>query len=755
MQRYNFAGTPTIDWGAPAPGLRPYANGGNTAASSRAVATASAPMYRPLVKPPPRPRPSTDDEESESDENGYRRDSNIVASPNARSTASASLNRPYINSQSTNRSPPADEESESDENEDESDDNESESDDEATIQRNSTKTSTRSGPVGPPVCKYPDRPLDRSKFETRFLSILPGQSTEVSCTLTIDSLLRAPVYVALSYHWGDQSSTRSISLGGSRRGVTASLEAALQELRSKSIQVIWVDALCIYQPDIYEKAYQLGQMSNIFSKAVKVIAWLGPAADDSSNAMQVLASMQFSSRYNASIAQLLRRPYWKRAWIIQELAKASKVEIWCGAQMLPWEVFIRGVLRWWYYMKIRVGDFDDPIMALQFFRNAEADVRKGAARMLLSAAMVRSLHTKATLDKDKIYALLGLTRDGTETVPTPNYFQDDATVFDTVLKHMIIAQGQLTLIFLAGVKRARGIPPSWLPRWNDLPLLQSTPWLVRCFEHVRTTNNVVECHNDTLKVTGQILGRLQANTDTPRTAVSAAQAADLLRATAWQLLKCRWNDHHLHTVPSEYDLAAIWAPSKLPVSANFPKLRQFYVSHANICFAGITLQASVAALSTHPQTLRAAQLILTSNKYKAFHWLDHLEVAASTMSHHRMSLRMMNHLGVSQMVMVARSAKDNHFVARLKGCSLPVVLCSVGRGKYSVIGEVVEIEGWVASDDDDDDDEYDLDSDGYVGKRLCVNNLSWGAGYTLGSGRAVGGDWRHVGRARWVTMYLV
>jgi hypothetical protein len=714
MQRYNFAGTPTTDWKTPVPGLQPYRSVSKVAVSPQARSTTFAPMYTPHVQPASIVRPPMDNEASGSDAD----------------------------------------ENESDEDENESDENESESDDDTPAQTSPAKSSTPSHPVGPPASRDPGATLIRSQFQTRFLLIHQRQSAEVSCNRTIGSLFKPPEYIALSYHWGDQTPIHNISLDGRPTKVTASLEGALQELRARSIGVIWVDYLCINQLIPSEKVYQLGQMSNIFSKARKVIAWLGPAANESSNAMQVLASRQFFSRYNSAVAHLLQRPYWERAWIIQELAKASDVEVWCGAQMLPWSVFIRGVQAWWYYMKIRIGDFDHPIMVLQFFRTAEGAVRKGAARMLLGAAMVRSLHTKATLNRDKIYALLGVTRDGTETVPTPNYFEDNATVFDTVLKHMIIEQGQLTLIFLAGVKRSRGIPPSWLPRWNDLPAQPPTTWLVRCFEHVRTTSSAVGCHNDTLKVTGQILGRLQATPDsTPRTVISVAQAADLLRATAWQLLKCRWNDHRLHTVPSEYDLTAIWTPSNSPVSANYPKLRDWYASHANICFAGVTLQASVTALSTHPQTLRAAQLILTGNKYKAFHWLDHLEVAASTMLHHRMSLRMMNHLGVSQMVMVARSARDNHFVARLRGCFLPVVLGSVGRGKYSVVGEVVEIDGWAPSDDDDDG--YGLDSDGNVGKRLCAENLSWGSGYTLGSGRAVGADWKNVGRARWVTMYLV
>jgi hypothetical protein len=68
-----------------------------------------------------------------------------------------------------------------------------------------------------------------------------------------------------------------------------------------------------------------------------------------------------------------------------------------------------------------------------------------------------------------------------------------------------------------------------------------------------------------------------------------------------------------------------------------------------------------------------------------------------------------------------------------------------------------ENEGASESDEDDiDDPELDnIAKGGRVGMQLCADNLGWGAGYAYGSGRASNGDWRHLDRARWVTMYLV
>jgi hypothetical protein len=572
------------------------------------------------------------------------------------------------------------------------------------------------------------------------------------------------------------------------------LEAALQELRRRRILVVWVDALCINQANGYEKVYQLRQMGTIFSKATKVVAWLGPEANSSSSAMTALAAMQTGGRYSLAITSLLGRPYWGRVWIVQELAKASDVEIWCGPDMLPWVIFIPGVETWWSSRAVSVGDFGHPIMTLKFFRLAERNAKRGAARMLLSTAMVRTLHTRATLNRDKIYALLGVTRDGTETVQTPNYVQDDATVFGHVFRHMIVEQGQLNLVFLAGIGRTQRNSPSWLPQWDNVSSLQPPPWLVRCFTDVETARGVVKHQQGVLAVSGQILGRLQASSGVSREPTSVAKAADLLRATAWQLLKCRWTDHFLESVPSVHDLAAAWRSPPLASSNQFPMLRRWYEKYADVSFAGVTLRTSVAALSRSPQTLRALQS-------PASDWLQHLETAASTMSSHKMDLRMMNHLGLSQMVMVPQTAEANHYVAKLKGCSLPVVLANAGNSRYGIVGEVVDLVHWdtansrippargfmareakdnTDSDDDEDDvedddevdsenegasesDEDDIDDPeldniakgGRVGMQLCADNLGWGAGYAYGSGRASNGDWRHLDRARWVTMYLV
>ncbi|KAK1782248.1 LOW QUALITY PROTEIN: heterokaryon incompatibility protein-domain-containing protein [Copromyces sp. CBS 386.78] len=54
---------------------------------------------------------------------------------------------------------------------------------------------------------------------------------------------------------------------------------------------IWIDQVCIAQSDPYEKAMQVGLMSQIYSRAEQVLVWLGPEADGSDEVMDALAEL--------------------------------------------------------------------------------------------------------------------------------------------------------------------------------------------------------------------------------------------------------------------------------------------------------------------------------------------------------------------------------------------------------------------------------------------------------------------------------
>ncbi|KAK5327187.1 hypothetical protein LTR70_001662 [Exophiala xenobiotica] len=138
------------------------------------------------------------------------------------------------------------------------------------------------------------RTLDRANHEIRLLSISSrGQDARFrllpSCRIFHATLKERPHYVALSYSWGQMGSRRLILVEDSPVCVTINLyEAILALRRSDHDLIIWVDFLCINQEDNKEKNWQVGLIKGIYQQASEVLAWLGPADDNSDHVMTFL-----------------------------------------------------------------------------------------------------------------------------------------------------------------------------------------------------------------------------------------------------------------------------------------------------------------------------------------------------------------------------------------------------------------------------------------------------------------------------------
>ncbi|KAI0523661.1 heterokaryon incompatibility protein-domain-containing protein [Xylaria bambusicola] len=153
------------------------------------------------------------------------------------------------------------------------------------------------------------------KKSIRLLEIVPALPDEqIECVLTtIHDIEDAPGFEALSYVWGDTLSSQSILCNGIHMTVTQNLEEALRYLRPlpswESVQTwstnhylhssrqvwrsfarnryeqqentmllrlpVWVDAICINQDDLAERANQVKLMRKIYQAASTVKIWLG------------------------------------------------------------------------------------------------------------------------------------------------------------------------------------------------------------------------------------------------------------------------------------------------------------------------------------------------------------------------------------------------------------------------------------------------------------------------------------------------
>ena len=199
-------------------------------------------------------------------------------------------------------------------------------------------------------------------WETRLLRLHPGDAgdplvigLEVA-VITYNSGMgivrenRNVKYTALSYTWGAAVFSHVLKINGIDFSITANLHEALLRIRSKEKDMwLWADALSINQYDKDEKRFQIHNMFTIFQKAELVLVWLGQAADTTETAMRfaeemVASDFQLPSNHQDTPAMvlqgcqdLLRRDWFSRVWVIQEVAAAVTTSVYCGPHCTTWE----------------------------------------------------------------------------------------------------------------------------------------------------------------------------------------------------------------------------------------------------------------------------------------------------------------------------------------------------------------------------------------------------------------------------------
>ena len=206
--------------------------------------------------------------------------------------------------------------------------------------------------------------LDTCRDEIRLLEITSVEP--VVCKLSIVSLLDEPEFSALSYTWGDASVTEPIIVEGQSIAVTTSLIHALKAVYfqwtegccsdDNSGHRIWVDAVCINQPDIQEKNSQIPLMYEIYTSAQRTFCWVGLPTPELLGAFDVFAYLfqEIDSRLKMGqegknllqsidvdlvalmprMSHLFFTQYWRRIWIVQEVVLSKEALLVSGTRAL-------------------------------------------------------------------------------------------------------------------------------------------------------------------------------------------------------------------------------------------------------------------------------------------------------------------------------------------------------------------------------------------------------------------------------------
>ncbi|KAI1278980.1 heterokaryon incompatibility protein-domain-containing protein [Xylaria sp. FL0933] len=363
----------------------------------------------------------------------------------------------------------------------------------------------------------------------------------------------AQPYEALSYHWGPGPADKPIYIfgkwsntkvevadifslrrtvpdfaKGQRLYVRPNLDKALRNLRDKvRTIVLWVDAICINQPDEkVEKPAQIAKMKDIYNKADNVCIWLGDGKGESGEkdrSKDFYAAMEFSrtildlGRFDellnaahtkswSDLLDLMRATWFSRRWVIQELALAREATVHCGTECVPWQEFADAIgLFVLNFDKIRTlfGQSRD----VDIFRNFENfnELEPLGAKVLVDAitntfrknvdgtvfepvfnleTLVSSLASFESGDpRDSIFALLNIASESMlpsseemdiVTPPKPNYQRNLLEVYTDLLEWVVHSSGSLDMICRQWATPERATPGG---RKNPTPLITLPSWI--------------------------------------------------------------------------------------------------------------------------------------------------------------------------------------------------------------------------------------------------------------------------------------
>jgi Heterokaryon incompatibility protein (HET) len=295
------------------------------------------------------------------------------------------------------------------------------------------------------------KPLHPDRLAFRLLRLQRGDPTaHIVCYLfeswLLDPDARIP-YDALSYTWGSNALTAEIIVNGSTMHITQNLNSALSNLRGEDDdRVLWIDSICINQLDNKERSYQVNMMKRIYSQAEQVIIWLGKETTDTNIAMDCMMSLQKGiiettgdwrhsfelwmlnqaedpnirsggrqTEISNGIKNLLKRTWFRRIWVLQEVANAQRAVVHCGDKSVSARIFAQ--------MPSLLGIVPDDHC------RAVLDIMPGFSRKEswwdekrdLQTLLYKFRQSHASDQRDKIYALLGMSTDACD----PSIFRAD------------------------------------------------------------------------------------------------------------------------------------------------------------------------------------------------------------------------------------------------------------------------------------------------------------------------------------------
>ncbi|KAI4610410.1 hypothetical protein J4E80_008174 [Alternaria sp. BMP 0032] len=357
----------------------------------------------------------------------------------------------------------------------------------------------------------------------RLLEVHRGpRSGPITGRLYTTLLSEAPKFYALSYCWGPEPHEATIHItnaapprdleNDNTLKIPKTLIPLLYEIRGwrwLETRTIWVDSVCLDQKNKEEKTAQVPKMRQIYMKASVTVSWLGLGEEGIEAAFEYASGLNKTYRRELAeqgqyvlspaeeiekdvrvkvklgdpaletLLRLLDRPYFERAWIMQEVVVSSQVVFVCGSAKILWQSLLGAYLYltlnqlwlWEFYQGVK-------LVSIILMRLSEMEWGNGVD-LDWPGTLLRHRSCFSGDAKDKIFAFYGMRckKALDELVIEPDYDEALTTeILYTRLAARALRKGQVAILHVPRLvtnsleesdnRVVRLTLPSWVPDWQ-------------------------------------------------------------------------------------------------------------------------------------------------------------------------------------------------------------------------------------------------------------------------------------------------
>lgn len=326
-------------------------------------------------------------------------------------------------------------------------------------------------------------------------------------------------FEAISYVWGPDIKNQLIIIDGKPLPITTSLMDALRQMRlSDQSCAIWADSVCIDQDNKQEKGHQVAAMGRIYQTSTRTVVCLGSRPEYRTVALDVrglistvdlmvkdfLYRCQLCGHWDRfpwprpddpllsdhrwkSWNILVSHAWFRRGWVIQEVALGRDVRVLWSGVSIEWMSILRVTL--WVMRRARTPTaLGLPVIHMQAFHLAQPhetmaffpERSKEEIEVLPALHMLHyARHLQLSDPRDRIYAFMALpVKEDTMPILYPDYTRSHLNIYQDFALRYLDQTSDLDILSYAEHSEktfADDRISSWVTNWDCGDIMHSIP----------------------------------------------------------------------------------------------------------------------------------------------------------------------------------------------------------------------------------------------------------------------------------------